>query len=318
MSGRILITGANGQLGTVLSHELAKKYGVENVVISDISFQKNTACVFEKINVCNPVELNTIIAKYQITQIYHLAAILSADGESDPLRSWKVNVEGWLNVLDAARKYSIEKLFFPSTIGVFGPSSVKVDTPNNSFLDPLTVYGVSKSACELWSNYYATKYELDIRSIRYPGVMSYQSIPKGGTTDYAVEMLYHAVKEKPYNCYLEKNTKLPMIFIDDAIRATLEIMDAPIEKISIKSSYNISGLSFDPEMISVAVSAHIPGFQTVYQPDFRQQIAAQWPISIDDSQARKDWGWKPKYCLEEIVALMIEGLRSTFKTAQEV
>ena len=312
MSGRILITGANGQLGTVLSHELSKKHGVQNVVVSDINPQTNTPFIFEKVNVCESCELNAVIVKYQITQIYHLAAILSADGESDPLRSWKVNVEGWLNVLEAARKHNIQKLFFPSTIGVFGPSSAKVDTPNNSFLDPLTVYGVSKSACELWSNYYAMKYGLDIRSIRYQGVMSYQSIPEGGTTDYAVEMFYYAIKEKPYICYLEKNTRLPMIYIDDAIRATLEIMDVPIEKINVKSSYNISGLSSDPEMITAKLRAHIPSFQIRYQPDFRQQIAAQWPISIDDSQARKDWGRKPKYCLDEIVALMIEGFRAAF------
>lgn len=303
----ILVIGANGQIGTALVSKLRSIYGSGSVVASDIRAVVNKE-PFEVVDATNYSCLAKIVSKYKITQIYHLAAVLSAKAEADPLGAWNLNIQTLLNVFEAAREYKVSKVFSPSSIAVFGDRAPRLDTPQFAHLDPATVYGVSKVAAECWSVYYHKRYGLDIRSLRYPGVISYNAMPGGGTTDYAVEMFHKAVKGETYSCYLKKGTRLPMIYMDDAIRASLEIMEAPAESIRIRSSYNLAGLSFTPGELAASICKYYPAFSTFYSPDFRQSIADSWPETIDDSEARKDWGWRPEYNLESMTNVMVKNL----------
>ncbi len=304
----ILLCGANGQLGTVLSQVLVDKYGKENVIISDIRAPEDSNLRFELLDILNKSALEEIIKKNSVTQVYNLAAILSASGESKPMLSWEVNVKGYLNILEACRINDVSKIFYPSSIAVFGSDAQKQFVPQHGPLNPETVYGIGKLAGEQWSNYYHMKHGMDIRSIRYPGVIGYESMPGGGTTDYAVEIFHEAIEKQHYSCFLKKDTQLPMIYMRDCINATLQIMDAPKEKIKVRTSYNLAGMSFSPEMIAAEIKKHIPAFKMEYNPDFRQQIADSWVDSIDDHFAQQDWAWKPAFDLQAMVTDMIKNL----------
>jgi len=306
---RILITGSNGQLGTVIAETLIAKYGADNVIVSDIREPKQSYHHFEFLDVCNIKAVDEVILKHQINQVYHLAAMLSATGEKMPMKCWDVNVTGYLNILEVCRKYNIKKIFFPSSIAVFGSDAQKVKAPQNSALNPSTVYGMSKVTGEQWSSYYCNRYDMDIRSLRYPGVVGYQSLPGGGTTDYAVEIFHEAIKNHYYECFLNAETALPMIYMDDVVNATMQLMEAEKEDITIRTSYNLEGDSFSPAELTTEIQKHIPDFKITYAPDERQKIADSWVDSLDDSPARKDWSWKPKYTLEEMVKDMIKNLR---------
>jgi nucleoside-diphosphate-sugar epimerase len=300
MKNKILVIGANGQIGTALAPLLEEIYGKGNVVASDINNPVNYTGVFEHLDATRADHLATAIRKHRITQIYHLAAILSARGESDPVWAWNINMQTLLNVLEASREFKLHKVFIPSSIAVFGSSSGKIMTPQDASLEPSTVYGVSKVAAENWCSFYHHKYGVDVRSLRYPGVISHQSMPGGGTTDYAVDIFHNAINVEKYTCYLKPNTVLPMIYIDDALRATLELMEAPAKKITIRTSYNLAGLSFTPDELYQSIKKIVPSFEIEYQPDFRQAIADSWPGSIDDSAARQDWEWQPEFDLNRM------------------
>lgn len=306
---KVLVTGANGQLGTVLTQKLQEKWGASNVVASDLYPNEKFNGVFEVLDATDFNATQEIVGKHQIKHIYHLAAILSANGEKLPLKTWDVNMQALFNILEISRINSVEKVFFPSSIAVFGNNVERKLTPQFSNLTPSTVYGMSKVSGENWGSYYFHKYGLDVRSIRYPGVISYQSLPGGGTTDYAVDIYHKAVKNENFKCFLDKSTTLPMIYIDDAIRATIELMEAPIENIKVRTSYNISGVSLNPEELAESIKRIYPRFQITYQPDFRQAIADSWPMSINDSCAKKDWGWGPTYDLELMTEDMIKNLK---------
>lgn len=310
----ILVIGSNGQLGSVLTEALKDKYGEEQVVATDLFSKESYKGIFEIIDATDINQLQEVVIKYKVTQIYHLAAILSAKGEEQPLNTWDINMKTWLNVLEVSKNSSVEKVFFPSSIAVFGSNAVKNLTPQSSFLDPLTVYGISKVAGENWANYYYSKYGLDVRSLRFPGIIGYQSMPGGGTTDYAVDIYHKAVLHESFTCFLKQDTTLPMMYIDDAIRAVLELMEAPKNKINIRTSYNISGDSFSPSEIVFSIQKIYPDFKINYKPDFRQDIAKKWTKSIDDSTAKKDWGWKSKYDLDMITLIMISKLIEKYKT----
>ena len=309
---RILIIGACGQLGTELTTALYKIYGVDNVIASDINPEKKSGEIeiFENLDVLDPIALSYLIDKYKITQVYHLAALLSASGEKNPKFAWKLNVDGLINVLDVAVEKKINKIYFPSSIAVFGPNTPSENTPQYTVMDPSTVYGISKQAGERWCEYYFKKYNLDIRGLRYPGIISYKTMPGGGTTDYAVEIFYKALEQGNYDCFLSENTYLPMMYMPDAIRATIGLMETEKENVKIRSSYNISAMSFSPKEIALEIEQFIPEFSINYKPDFRQQIADTWPKSIDDSAARNDWGWKPAYSLHDMVKDMMAHLKS--------
>ena len=306
---RILVIGAGGQIGSVLIYGLAELYGRENIIASDLRIQLNRPEHFEQLDVLDRNKLFALVDEKKITQIYHLAAILSASGEANPLRTWDINMTGFFNVLEVARERGIKKVFFPSSIAVFGPDTPPVHTPQHTTLNPTTVYGMSKVAGEHWAQYYHLKYGLDIRSLRYPGIIGYQSDPGGGTTDYAVEIYHKAVLGENYACFLEKDTVLPMIYMEDAIRATIELMEAPSSKIKLRTGYNLAGMSFSPEEVTQSIQAHYPDFKVSFEPDFRQNIADSWPKSIDDSCAQNDWDWQPKYDLAKMTADMILNLR---------
>ncbi|WP_282089904.1 NAD-dependent epimerase/dehydratase family protein [Aquimarina algiphila] len=310
----ILVIGANGQLGSVLTESLKHKFGNSNVIASDLRPREGYEGIFEIIDATDMNRIHDVVTQYNVTQIYHLAAILSAKGEQTPLTTWDINMKTLFNVLEVARHHKIDKVFFPSSIAVFGEGAPLNNTPNNAYLDPATVYGISKAAGENWAQYYFMRYGLDVRSIRYPGVIGYQSLPGGGTTDYAVDIYHKAVLKEEFNCFLKEDATLPMIFMDDAIRATLELMDAPKEDITIRTSYNIAGISFSPAEVASEIRKLYPDFKISYEPDFRQEIASRWPKSIDDSAARKDWSWKPKFDLESITGTMIEKLKENYKT----
>lgn len=305
MAEKILITGSNGQIGTVLTQELRKKFGTENVIASDITQPKHSNDPFVSLDILNETRLHEIIDDYKITQIYHLAAILSASGEWNPIKTWNVNLNGLLSILNLAKEKNLNKIFFPSTIAVFGLTTPRVNTPQHVPLLPETVYGMSKTSGELWCNYYSKKFDVDVRSVRYPGIIGYQSIPSGGTTDYAVEIYHAALKEKAYECFLAADTRLPMLYMPDAIRATIELMEVPKENIKVRSSYNLSAMSFTPAEIAATIKNHIPDFKIDYKPDFRQDIAASWSESIDDNAARSDWGWAPEFDLDKMTEDMI-------------
>ena len=310
----VLIIGANGQLGSVLSEELQKIHGKSNVIASDIYLNSAFDGIFEIIDATDIKAIEDIVNKYAINQIYHLAAILSAKGEKNPLRTWDLNMSMMLNVFEVARTNNVKKVFFPSSIAVFGDKAPLENTPQSAILNPATVYGMSKAAGENWAQYYFNKHGLDIRSIRYPGVIGYQSMPGGGTTDYAVDIYHSAVKQEKYSCFLNPETKLPMIFMDDAIRSTIELMQAPKKNIKTRTSYNLGSMSFSPNEITEEIQKLYPNFKVEYNADFRQEIADKWPKSINDDEARKDWNWKPKYDLESMTVLMLEKLEKKYNT----
>ena len=310
----ILVTGANGQIGTVLSEALREIHGIANVISSDISVPRSTIIgYFEKLDVMDAKRLNEIIQKYRITQIYHLAALLSATGEKNPQLAWKVNMDGLFNILEAARANGITKIFHPSSIAVFGGHTPKQNTAQSTILEPETMYGITKKAGEDLGNYYFYKYGLDVRGIRYPGLISYQSMPGGGTTDYAVDIFHKAVAGEHFECFLKEGTRLPMMYMSDAIKGTLELMEAPVDKLSHHYAYNLGAMSFAPEEIAAEIQKHIPEFTISYKPDFRQQIAESWIENMDDSAARNDWGWNPKYDLVSMTEDMILNLRKLQK-----
>jgi nucleoside-diphosphate-sugar epimerase len=308
---KILVIGASGQIGVELTLALRKIYGNANVVASDLREEndllKGTG-PYVSMDVMNKEMLHVQVIRQNITQIYLLAAILSATGEKNPNLAWSLNMQSLLNVLDIAKEEKLHKVYWPSSIAVFGPTSPKKNCPQQTIIEPITVYGISKYAGEFWCNYYHQRWGLDVRSIRYPGLISYKSAPGGGTTDYAVEIFHEALEEKKYECFLQENTYLPMMYMPDAIKATIDLMEAPESKINIRTSYNISGMSFSPKEIAAEIKKHLPEFSITYKPDYRQQIANSWPQSIDDSVARNDWGWKEDYDLERMTKDMFENL----------
>lgn len=306
----ILVIGAGGQIGTVLVEKLKELYGNEHVFATDV--RENIERGLHGLDVMDKTQLESFIEKHSIKEIYHLAAILSARGEQNPQWAWEVNMGGLFNVLETSIQHKIEKVFYPSTIAVFGKHIPLQNTPNHVPLVPATVYGISKVAGELWAEYYYNKFGLDVRSVRYPGVIGYQSLPGGGTTDYAVDIFHSEAKNETFECFLSADTTLPMIYMDDCIHATIEIMRAPKEKIKTRTSYNIAGMSFSPEEIANEIKTANPNFKINYAPDFRQAIASSWPQSIDDSEARKDWGWEPKFNLKAMVKVMMTEVRKQY------
>ncbi len=306
---KILIIGANGQIGTELAQSLALRHGQANIISSDLAPQgRLPELTHEMLDVTDAAALATVVKRHGIRQIYHLAAALSATGEQHPMWAWDLNMKGLLNVLELARVAKLERVFWPSSIAAFGPSTPALDTPQTCAMDPSTVYGISKLAGERWCAWYHAKHGVDVRSLRYPGLISYKTAPGGGTTDYAVEIFHAALKHGRYRCFLEAGQALPMMYMPDALRATLELMEAPAEKIRQRGSYNLAGISFNPAEIAAAIAERIPGFEISYAPDFRQEIAASWPQRIDDSVARADWGWRPQYDLRAMVAQMLQQL----------
>ncbi len=311
---KILVIGAGGQIGVELTLALRKKYSNEQVIASDIKdahpLLQGTG-PFVHLDVMDSKAVAELVKSEKITQIYHLAAILSATGERNPLWAWDINMRSLLSILDICVEHKVQKLYWPSSIAVFGNTTPKDDTPQKTIVEPTTVYGISKYAGELWCQYYFNKYGLDVRSLRYPGLISWKVLPGGGTTDYAIDIYIEALKNKKYECFLSENTYLPMMYMDDAIRATIELMEAPKEAIKNRMSYNLSAMSFAPKEIAEAIKKHIPDFEITYAPDYRQAIADSWPSSIDDLEARKDWGWQHQYDLESMTAEMLKMLQAS-------
>lgn len=306
---RILLTGANGQLGTELSAALAERFGSDNVVTSDmVPVGRHLHIDHEMLDITDVGQLHDIVRRRGITQIYHLAAALSATGEIAPKRAWDLNMGGLLNVLEAARQFKLDKVFWPSSIAAFGPTTPADATPQSTVMEPSTVYGVSKLAGEGWCRWYFRTHGVDVRSLRYPGLISYKTPPGGGTTDYAIDVFHSAIKGEPYRCFLSQDEALPMLYMDDAVRATIELMDAPAGSISERGSYNLAGVSFTPAEIVAEIRKHLPKLQVTYQPDFRQAIAHGWPNSVDDGCARQDWQWAPRFDLPGIVRDMLANL----------
>jgi nucleoside-diphosphate-sugar epimerase len=309
---KILVIGASGQIGVELTMALRSLYGNANVIASDLREEnellKGTG-PYVSLDVMNKEMLHVQIIRQNITQVYLLAAMLSATGEKNPNLAWNLNMQSLLNVLDIAREEKLHKVYWPSSIAVFGPTSPKIDSPQQTIIEPTTVYGISKFAGEFWCNYFFQRYGVDVRSIRYPGLISYKSAPGGGTTDYAIEIFHEAVGSGRYTSFLQEDTYLPMMYMPDAIRATIELMEAPAEQISIRTSYNLSAMSFSPKEIAEEISKHVPSFRINYEPDYRQKIADSWPQSIDDTMARKDWGWRHEYDLPAMVKDMLNNLK---------
>lgn len=309
---KILIIGASGQIGVELTLALRKIYGSSNVIASDLREENELlrgTGPYVSLDVMNKEMLHVQVIRQNVTQIYLLAAILSATGEKNPGLAWHLNMQGLLNVLEIAREEKLQKVYWPSSIAVFGPTSPKDDCPQQTIIEPTTVYGISKYAGEFWCNYYFHRYGIDVRSLRYPGLISYKSAPGGGTTDYAIEIFHEALENGKYTCFLRPDTYLPMMYMPDAIRATIELMEADASKIEIRTSYNVSSMSFSPEELTSEIGKHVKGFTTDYDPDYRQEIADSWPRSIDDSVARQQWLWKPEYDLKAMTADMIEQLK---------
>lgn len=312
MNTKILIIGACGQIGTELTQQLRKIYGNDNVIASDIRKLNNDIVnngIFEVVNALDYNQIEHLIEQYQITDVYLMAALLSATAEKNPAFAWDLNMNSLFHVLNLAKAGKIKKIFWPSSIAVFGPTTPRENTPQYTIMEPTTVYGISKQTGERWCEYYHNIYGVDVRSIRYPGLISWSTEPGGGTTDYAVDIYHKALKDGTYECFLSENTALPMMYMDDAIRATIEIMQAPAESIKIRSSYNLSGVSFTPAEIASVIRKRIPNFTITYKPDFRQKIADSWPASIDDSRARHDWKWKHRFDLESMTDEMLENLK---------
>ncbi|MBC7425720.1 MAG: NAD-dependent epimerase/dehydratase family protein [Bacteroidia bacterium] len=315
MAEKILVIGSCGQLGTELVESLRGIYGTDNVVASDIRKSDDEVFKngpFETLDVLDKATLGDILNKYKPSQIYHLAALLSATAEAKPKLGWSLNMDGLFNVLDAAIEHKTGKIYWPSSIAVFGPNTPRVNTPQNCVMDPSTIYGISKLAGERYCEYYFKKHGVDIRSLRYPGLIGYKSEPGGGTTDYAVSIYHDALKTGVHNCFLSENTVLPMLYMPDALKATLDIMHAPAEKVKIRSSYNLAGMSFSPKEITASIQKHIPEFKTEYNPDSRQAIADSWPQSINDAEARADWGWKNDFNLDAMTADMLKNLAPVY------
>ncbi|WP_350292493.1 NAD-dependent epimerase/dehydratase family protein [uncultured Croceitalea sp.] len=312
MQKSILIIGACGQIGTELTIALREKYGAESVIASDIregSESLMSSGPFELLDATNYEAIEDVVMHYEIEEVYLMAAMLSATAEKFPMRAWNLNMNSLFNVLNLAKEKKVAKIFWPSSIAVFGPNTPKDNTPQHTLMEPSTVYGISKQSGERWCEYYFKKFGVDVRSVRYPGLISWKTLPGGGTTDYAVEIYHKALEEKNYTCFLTKGTKLPMMFMDDAIRATISIMDADGDTLKIRSSYNLAAMSFAPEEIAKSIKAHIPDFEMSYEPDFRQAIADSWPSSVNDSKATEDWDWKPEFNLEKTTKKMLENLK---------
>lgn len=309
---KILILGAGGQIGVELTLALRKLYGESSVIATDIREEhpllKGTG-PYQQMDALDAKAIHELVKKEKVTQIYLLAALLSATGEKDPHHAWDINMKSLLQVLQIGLEEKLHKIYWPSSIAVFGPSTPTEATPQETIMEPTTVYGISKYAGELWCQYYHKRWGLDVRSLRYPGLISWKSEPGGGTTDYAVAIYYEALKQKQYTSFLNKGTFLPMMYMDDAIRGTIELMEAPAEKLTTRMSYNISAMSFAPEEVAASIQKHIPEFEIDYASDFRQAIAESWPKSIDDSTARKDWGWNPEFDLDKMTEDMLRNLK---------
>ena len=320
MAQKILIIGACGQIGSELTYKLRSIHGAENVIASDISYNNLEVVnsgIFEIVDAQDYGSILLCVEKHKITTIYLMAAMLSATGEKYPMKAWDLNMNSLFHVLNLAKAKFISKVFWPSSIAVFGPTTPKDNTPQHTVMEPTTVYGMTKQVGERWCEYYYDKYGVDVRSIRYPGIISWKTMPGGGTTDYAVEIYHKALTDGKYESFLSENTELPMMFMDDAIEATIQIMDAPAETLSIRSSYNLAGMSFTPTEIAKEIKKHIPEFEITYNPDFRQQIADTWPRSIDDSVARKDWNWKHEFDLTKMSDEMLTELGKKYAVSEK-
>ncbi len=316
MKKRILIIGACGQIGTELTNFLREKFGSHKVVASDIregDDELMESGPFEVLDAMDYDAVQDVVINYEITDVYLMAAMLSATGEKFPMKAWNLNMNSLFNVLNLAKEGKVDKVFWPSSIAVFGPTTPKQDTPQRTVMEPSTVYGISKQTGERWCEYYNKRFGVDVRSIRYPGIISYKTLPGGGTTDYAVDIYHKALKHKNYICFLNAETTLPMMYMEDAIRATVGIMEADEKDIKIKSSYNLAAMSFNPEEMTESIKKHIPEFTISYEPDFRQAIADSWPSSIDDSKARNDWGWQHQYSLDEMTEKMLTNLKGEYE-----
>jgi nucleoside-diphosphate-sugar epimerase len=318
MPNAILILGACGQIGTELTLALRDHYGNDKVVASDIregSDALMSSGPFELLDATNYQAIEDVVMHYEIEEVYLMAAMLSATAEKFPMRAWNLNMNSLFNVLNLAKERKIDKVFWPSSIAVFGPSTPREHTPQHTIQEPATVYGISKQAGERWCAYYFNKYGVDVRSLRYPGLISWKTLPGGGTTDYAVDIYRKAITEGSYTCFLTAGTSLPMMFMDDAIRATISLMESEASRIRVRSSYNLSAMSFSPEEVVQSIKNHIPGFKAIYRPDFRQQIADSWPKSIDDSMAREDWGWQAEFDLERTTEEMLKNIKAQRKSS---
>lgn len=316
MAGRILIIGACGQIGTELTLKLREIHGNDQVIASDIregSKELMQSGPFELLNATDEPKIKEVVEKHEIKVVYLMAAMLSATAEKAPMKAWNLNMNSLFHILNLAKEGKIDKIFWPSSIAVFGPTTPKDQTPQITAMEPTTVYGISKQTGERWCEYYFRKFGVDVRSIRYPGIISYKTLPGGGTTDYAIEIFHEALKNHEYTSFLAKDAALPMMYMDDAIKATVDIMEAPAEKIKVRSSYNLAAISFTPEILAEEIKKHISDFKIAYEPDFRQNIAESWPSSIDDTSARKDWGWKHEFDLEKMTITMLEGVGNTLK-----
>jgi nucleoside-diphosphate-sugar epimerase len=316
MNPKILIIGACGQIGSELTHKLRKIHGNENVVASDINYGNLDVVnsgIFEILDAQDYSSMKICVEKHNINTIYLMAAMLSATGEKYPMKAWDLNMDSLFNVLNLAKNKFIHKVFWPSSIAVFGPTTPKELTPQYTVMEPTTVYGITKQVGERWCEYYYNKYDVDVRSIRYPGIISWKTLPGGGTTDYAVDIYHKALSDNHYDCFLSENTALPMMFMDDAINATISIMDAPAKNLTIRSSYNLAAISFTPKDMVKSIQSQLSDFTIAYQPDFRQEIADSWPSSIDDSYARKDWNWSHQFDLEAITQEMITNLKKPIR-----
>jgi len=313
MNTKVLIIGACGQIGTELTAKLRATYGVENVVASDIRKLENDVVkngIFEVLNALDYNQIEYLIEKYEITDVYLMAALLSATAEKNPAFAWDLNMNSLFHVLNIAKAGKIKKIFWPSSIAVFGPTTPRENTPQYTVMEPSTVYGISKQTGERWCEYYFKQYGVDVRSIRYPGLISWSTEPGGGTTDYAVDIYHKAILDGKFTSFLSENSALPMMYMDDAIKATIGIMQAPAEQIKIRSSYNLSAMSFTPKEIAEEIKKHYPDFTIDYNPDFRQKIADSWPASIDDSHARADWGWQNDFTIENMTEDMFTNLKT--------
>jgi len=307
---RILIIGSEGQLGSELSAFLKKRNNRDDIILSDIRDFSSSDLTYERLNALNFKDLESLVQDYKIDEVYHLAAILSAKGEEDPMLTWDLNMNSLFNVLDLAKNKTVKKVFWPSSISVFGNNTPKINTDQFSIKEPNTVYGISKLSGERWCEYYNIKYGTDIRSVRFPGIISSNTLPGGGTTDYAVDIFYSFLKDEKFNCFLDENTMLPMIYIDDAIESIYKIMSSNKENLTIRSSYNLSGFSMTPKMIEIKLKKFKENFLVAYKPDKRQEIADSWPDSIDDTFAQNDWAWSAKYDLAKTTDEMIRKLEN--------
>lgn len=319
MAQKILIIGACGQIGSELTYKLREIHGHDNVIASDISYNNLeivNSGIFEIVDAQDYASIHICVEKHKIDTIYLMAAMLSATGEKYPMKAWDLNMDSLFNVLNLAKAKFVKKVFWPSSIAVFGPTTPKEQTPQHTIMEPTTVYGITKQVGERWCEYYFDKYGVDVRSIRYPGIISWKTMPGGGTTDYAVEIYHKAITDGQYKSFLSEDTELPMMFMDDAIDATIKLMDAPANELTIRSSYNLSAMSFTPKDMASEIQKHSKDFIITYNPDFRQPIADSWPKSIDDSVARKDWGWKHKFDLEKMSAEMMLQLKKKYTTSK--